>query len=36
MSNSKFVSGESAPHIAFMSTCLVELWGLDMQVGHVY
>ena len=32
VSNAKFVSSASAPHIAFMSTCIVELWGLDMAV----
>jgi hypothetical protein len=32
LANSKFVSAASAPHIAFMTTCAVELWGLDMQV----
>ncbi|GFR47619.1 hypothetical protein Agub_g9358, partial [Astrephomene gubernaculifera] len=34
VANSKFVSAASAPHIAFMSTCLVELWGLDMAASY--
>ena len=34
ISNSKFVSAASAPHIAFMSSCCVELWGMD--VGAAY
>eukprot|EP00983_Pelagomonas_calceolata_P125619 1161224-Pelagomonas_calceolata.AAC.11 len=32
LANSKFVSASSAPHIAFMQTCAIELWGLDLQV----
>ncbi|KAG2453202.1 hypothetical protein HYH02_002526 [Chlamydomonas schloesseri] len=34
VSNAKFVSSASAPHIAFMSTCIVELWGLDMAASY--
>ena len=34
LANSKFVSAASAPHIAFMSTCCVELWGLDLQFSY--
>ncbi|KAG1661708.1 hypothetical protein FOA52_002044 [Chlamydomonas sp. UWO 241] len=34
LANSKFVSAASAPHIAFMSTCCVELWGLDMPASY--
>ncbi|GLI62328.1 hypothetical protein VaNZ11_004935, partial [Volvox africanus] len=34
ISNSKFVSAASAPHIAFMATCLVDLWGIDMEASY--
>ncbi|KAJ9520966.1 hypothetical protein QJQ45_022715 [Haematococcus lacustris] len=34
LANAKFVSAASAPHIAFMATCCVELWGLDMQASY--
>lgn len=34
VSNAKFVSASSAPHIAFMATCCVELWGLDVGASY--
>ncbi|MEW5298161.1 MAG: hypothetical protein WDW36_001313 [Sanguina aurantia] len=34
IANSKFVSAASAPHIAFMITCAVELWGLELQASY--
>lgn len=36
VSNAKFVSAASAPHIAFMATCCVELWGLDMASSYAH
>lgn len=36
LANAKFVSAASAPHIAFMSTCCVELWGLDLSASYAH
>ena len=33
-SNAKFVNAESVEHIAFMSTCVVEIFGLDQQQSY--
>lgn len=30
--NAKFVTAASVPHINFMATCVIELYGLDPQV----
>ena len=34
MQGAKFVSASSAPHIAFMGTCVVELYGLDPSAAY--
>ena len=33
-SNSKFVNADSVEHVAFMSTCVVEIFGLDQQQSY--
>lgn len=32
--NAKFMSPASAPHVAFMGNCVVELFGLDMGAAY--
>ena len=32
--NAKFMTPASAPHIAFLGSCVVEMFGLDMSVAY--
>ena len=32
--NAKFMTASSAPHVAFMGACVVELFGLDMAAAY--
>ena len=32
--NAKFMTPSSAPHVAFMGNCVVELFGLDMRAAY--
>ena len=34
VSNAKFVNAATSPHIAFMASCVVEVFGLDMGAAY--
>ena len=34
VSNAKFVNAATTPHIAFMASCVVEVFGLDMGAAY--